>query len=367
MSTPVWMTIGGALALRWRRHAGPAAVTGVATCGIAAVVAAITFAAGLDRATSDASLFGQHYDVYAAVETGDDVAGIAAVVASESAAHLRNVIVDVDGHSVSTVSITPITGRSPLQARRGTLPRDDDDIALAPEELDALDVDVGDSVQLADGTELDVVGEVFTPVTAHTTYSSGAVVTPGLTDRLLAAGVPLKFEALGFQLAPGVDPAAAIAALDASMVHAEAVQPVERQDALRPTRQLPVLFGSFVAVLALAAAAHALASTERRRRHEVAVLQVLGLVRGQARLTVVWHVTLSLAIGLAVGIPIGFALGRTLWEAVAGSLPAVVPHAAPVAAGRRGGAGRPRRGRPRRGLADPPHRTARTGVVLRAE
>jgi ABC-type lipoprotein release transport system permease subunit len=330
VDAPVWMTIGSALALRWRRHAGPAAVTGIATCGIAAVVGAITFSAGLDRATTDSSLYGQYYDVYADVQAADDVADLAATVPSESAARLRNVIVGVDGHSVSTVSITPISGRSPLQPRRGTLPRDDDEIALAPEELDTLDVDLGDSVRLGDGTELTVVGEVFTPVTAHTTYSSGAVVTSGLTDRLLADGVPLKFDALGFELPPGADPAGALATLaESSPGYAEVVGPVERQDALRPTRQLPVLFGSFVAVLALAAAAHGLASTERRRRHEVAVLQVLGLVRVQARLTVVWHATLSVAVGLAVGIPIGFALGRTLWEAVAASLPAVyrTPHA----------------------------------------
>ena len=59
------------------------------------------------------------------------------------------------------------------------------------------------------------------------------------------------------------------------------------------------------------------------------MLQVLGLTRGQARLTVVWHATLAAVVGLAVGIPVGYALGRTLWEAVAGSLPAFyrTPHA----------------------------------------
>lgn len=96
-----------------------------------------------------------------------------------------------------------------------------------------------------------------------------------------------------------------------------------RQQALRSTGALPVVFASFAAVMAIGALVHALATTERRRRHEVAVMQVLGLTRTQARRTVTWHAIIGVLCGAGIGIPVGIALGRMTWEAVARSLPAL--------------------------------------------
>ena len=96
---------------------------------------------------------------------------------------------------------------------------------------------------------------------------------------------------------------------------------VEAQRNLSPTRLLPRLLAGFVVVLTIGATGYAIASTARRRRREVAVLQVLGLTRRQARATVGWHAAIATLVAVAIGVPLGFAIGRTLWQALAEDLP----------------------------------------------
>ena len=61
---------------------------------------------------------------------------------------------------------------------------------------------------------------------------------------------------------------------------------------------LPFALGIFFALLATATVAHALVTTVRRRRHELAVLRSLGFTRRQTRLAIAWQATL-----IAVGGP----------------------------------------------------------------
>jgi len=59
----------------------------------------------------------------------------------------------------------------------------------------------------------------------------------------------------------------------------------------------------------------------RRRRHELAVLRVLGFTRQQARLVVTTQASLLALIGLIFGVPLGIVLGRAIWRTVAGFTP----------------------------------------------
>ena len=118
----------------------------------------------------------------------------------------------IDGVPTSTVSVESLRGSSPLRALSGRLPRRDDEIALSPDAAELLDAGVGDTVPItgpaAPGRAVDegsrsvpqprlrVVGVMFVPHTSHTDYTSGAVVTPGLTRRLVEAGAPLKLDAV---------------------------------------------------------------------------------------------------------------------------------------------------------------------------
>jgi ABC-type antimicrobial peptide transport system permease subunit len=84
---------------------------------------------------------------------------------------------------------------------------------------------------------------------------------------------------------------------------------------------LPLALGGFLALLAIGAVGHALATAVRRRRHELAVLRALGITRLQSRLVVVTQASVLAAIGLVFGVPLGVALGRITWRLVAQNTP----------------------------------------------
>src|SRR6185436_6947665 len=97
-------------------------------------------------------------------------------------------------------------------------------------------------------------------------------------------------------------------------------------------RSLPLALGVFFALLASATVAHALVTTVRRRRHELAVMRSIGFTRGQSRVAIAWQATLIAAAGVVVGVPLGIVTGRLMWRWLAHNFPVVyVPPLAAVA------------------------------------
>jgi predicted lysophospholipase L1 biosynthesis ABC-type transport system permease subunit len=72
--------------------------------------------------------------------------------------------------------------------------------------------------------------------------------------------------------------------------------------------------------LATVALAHALVSSIRRRRHDLAILKTLGFTRPQLFMAVAWQATTLVLIALAVGLPIGAIGGRWVWNVFANQL-----------------------------------------------
>jgi ABC-type antimicrobial peptide transport system permease subunit len=96
---------------------------------------------------------------------------------------------------------------------------------------------------------------------------------------------------------------------------------------IRSVRTLPLVLGAFLALLAVGAVGHALATAVRRRSRDVAVLRALGMTQRQSRWVVVTQASVLALIGLGLGIPLGLAVGRTVWRTVSDALPVqyVVP------------------------------------------
>jgi ABC-type antimicrobial peptide transport system permease subunit len=92
---------------------------------------------------------------------------------------------------------------------------------------------------------------------------------------------------------------------------------------LSELRSLPLALGVFFALLAAATVAHALVTTVRRRRQELAVLRSIGFTRGQTRIAIAWQATLIAVAGVIVGVPIGIAAGRLMWRRLANDFPVV--------------------------------------------
>lgn len=77
------------------------------------------------------------------------------------------------------------------------------------------------------------------------------------------------------------------------------------------------LLAALVALIALGAVTHALASSVRRRRRDLAVLKTLGFVPGQVSATIAWQATTFAVVALALGLPLGVAAGRWAWQLTA--------------------------------------------------
>jgi ABC-type lipoprotein release transport system permease subunit len=97
--------------------------------------------------------------------------------------------------------------------------------------------------------------------------------------------------------------------------------PLSEVAALRQVRVIPVALAIFLALLAVGAVGHALATAVRRRSHDLAVLRALGMTQRQCRWVVVTQASILAVIGLLFGVPLGLALGRTVWRAVADYTP----------------------------------------------
>jgi ABC-type antimicrobial peptide transport system permease subunit len=83
------------------------------------------------------------------------------------------------------------------------------------------------------------------------------------------------------------------------------------------------LLAVFLALLGAATVAHALVTTVRRRRFDLAVLRSIGFTRRQSRLSIAWQATLLAAVGLLVGVPLGIVVGRVVRRWVADDFPLV--------------------------------------------
>jgi ABC-type lipoprotein release transport system permease subunit len=339
---PVSVTLGTRLALE--RGRGPAAVpvrpalVG-SIVGVLGLVGALTFRDGLAHAIDDPALFGQSFDAMLEVppvDPGIDVELYRPIVDDPDVAAVqdaRNVVLTIDGRNVSVFSVRDLRGTIPLRPVEGRLPAADDEISLAPVEMRALGVAVGDTVRVGpDATPLRIVGETFTPALSHTPYDQGARLTEAGLRRFAPLDGDLKFHDLLLRFRPGVDAAATTERLSGLVPGAVLTPgaPVEDQENLARVRNVPAYLGAFLAVLATGAVGHALASAVRRRRHEVAVLRVLGLTRLQARASVAWQATTLAVVGVVVGIPLGIVVGRTVWRQVADATPML--YSAPLAA-----------------------------------
>jgi ABC-type antimicrobial peptide transport system permease subunit len=223
--------------------------------------------------------------------------------------------------------------RVPVVLTDGRMPAAADEIVLAPTTADELHAVTGSVVHLAGASgplPLTVTGIGFVPSGPHNDYSDGAWLTPAGYDRLFkGAHFAFKFHAATVALRPGADVQAVAQRLDAKARKITGGQaftfttpdPLTMVQGVKDVAVLPLALSAFLAVLAIGAVGHALATAVRRRGHELAVLRALGLTRPQSRLIIVTQGTLLAVIGLAFGIPLGIALGRILWRAAADVTP----------------------------------------------
>jgi hypothetical protein len=306
-----------------------------AVTGVLGVLAALTFSAGVSEAARNPARFGQTHQLAAyfgffgqefggpagpaldAVAADPDVTGVLEV---------RDGVLDVRGDSGPARPVTVFTGPAPggepfpTVLSAGRMPQRPGEIVLGPGTAQVLAAGPGDTLDATGprgAATLTVTGIGFVPVGPHNFYDDGAWLSP---DGYAALTDTYRFHVGLVALRPGADPAAVAERL-AGAAFLEPVAPPYEAGLLRNVEVLPLVLGGFLALLAVGAVGHALATAVRRRRHDVAVLRALGMTRRQARGVVATQAGVLAAVGLLVGLPLGLALGRVLWRLVADLTP----------------------------------------------
>ena len=347
---PPSLVIGSRLAVepgRGRRAVPVRSALIGAVVGMLGVVACFTFRAGLGGAVDRPERSGVVWDFFAA--SGDGFISsrdLHTIVADRDVSAVMHGLWDravrINGVSTPTFGITALLGDMSPVVLHGRAPRTPDEMAIAPVTMRALKLRIGDhAVVGAHNRRVHVVGEALLPASSHTDYDQSAWMTgAGLRSALPPANQVSadEFEDYVFvRWAPGVKVAAAESRLrnlhrgsdawfTSGVVLPGAVIELGR------LRSLPLALAVFFALLGCATVAHALVTTVRRRRGDLAVLRSFGFTRRQSRIAIGFQATLLAVAGLIVGVPLGIATGRVIWRTLAHSFPVVyVPPIAIVA------------------------------------
>jgi hypothetical protein len=327
------------------RAASPVATAILGTVlAVAALCGTAVFAASLSRLGSDASLYGDDYQLIVyALNTSSSIAkvqrtpGIAAISLGTSSR--------IEINHVFTTSFVTASLRGPelLSVVEGSLPTKPNQIALGAATMHQSDVHVGSLAHV-------VVGQPNGGTRTETLHVTGVVAFPtGVADDQagLGDGADLSLSmfcpstgpaercplvarsqnsfALLVRVAPGRAGRAAVAKLEADFP-GQTATPVEPTGLVNfgEAVDFPLIFGVMLGVFGAATLAHLLVVSIGRRRVEMGLLKSLGFLRRQVAAAVYWQTATVTMLGLVIGTTVGIAAGREVWIGFARNI-GVVP------------------------------------------
>lgn len=320
-----------------------------AVVGVLGILGALTFSHGVSDAASDPGRFGQTFQLGAFVGiNGENFGKVDELVAAlrknpdvTGVDDARTAVATGPGGSGSVSLYAYDSGAKsiPVVLMSGRMPQAANEVVLGPTSMTALHAHVGEKVPLAGSSHtatFTITGAALVVAGPHNGYADGGWMTQAGYNTIFDKD--FKFRIVLVTLRPGArTPQAAttlhdqIAAAHPDLKDVEFAppDPLPEVGALQDVRVLPVVLGIFLALLAVGAVGHALATAVRRRSHDLAVLRALGMTQWQCRWVVVTQATVLAIVGLIFGVPLGLAVGRSVWRAVANYTP--LQYAPPVA------------------------------------
>ncbi|HXY95009.1 MAG TPA: FtsX-like permease family protein [Acidimicrobiia bacterium] len=294
---------------------------------VATIVVAATFTASTNHLLVTPRLYGWTDDaeirtltlpadqVVTGLEHNPAVAGVAAGTAVQ---------LDVDGKTLNAVALDDVYRSVRPDLLEGRALRHDDEIILGTQTLRDRAVGIGSQVVVRDGAEtarLRVVGRALFPQSgdAPGEVDQGAQITFSELRRF-APSTPRTL--VRFRLVPDANPASVNARIAAAVAPfpMSTPEPPTTITSFGRTNDLPTIVATIMALVAVAALAHTLVTSVRRRRRDFAVLETLGCVRHQLSTTVAATATTFAFLACLVGLPLGIVGGRWAWGAIAGEL-----------------------------------------------
>jgi ABC-type lipoprotein release transport system permease subunit len=300
----------------------PALVGAVA--GIAGVVAALTFGASLDRLVTTPSAYGWNWAISPDL-FGDDAETVAALPEVKDVGVLLFRQTSVDGEPVEGIAVHAVAGAPSLTVLDGRMPNSVGEVALGPKTAEELDKGIGDTMRVdtndGEAVEVTVVGEVLFPVFDENPFNEGLAFHPDLAVDVQQSD---GFGAAMVDFRPGVTDDEGTAAVrevlpESLTVYSFPSQPGDVAN-LEQVSAVPLALAAFLVVVALAAVAHALVTSVRRRRRDLGVVRSIGFRGRDVLMSVGIQASTIIVIGLLVGAPLGVAVGRSAWSLVADQL-----------------------------------------------
>lgn len=332
--TGVTMAFGNARSTR----STSAAATGGVTLGVLGVLAAVVFAASIDRLVHTPSLYGWGWD---ANLEGADLSQL-----DERGVDLPKILADpdlavvarytyqlqatLDGAPGFVSTTEDLKGQLQPVMVRGRAPTAADEIAVGRDTLVELGKAVGDDVQVDLGTgphKLRITGVVALPVTPDGGSSTAGAFLPAAGATALDVAPSCNVDSscvtnLALQLVPGVRLTDIVTryADPAAQVSVGVPTPPGEVERLTAVERLPWFLAGFLALLAGTSVINAAGTMVRRRRRDLALLRVIGMSAAQLRAVVAMQVLALTVAGAALGDLLGVILGRQVWRSVVDSV-----------------------------------------------
>jgi ABC-type antimicrobial peptide transport system permease subunit len=320
------------------------------TVAIASVLAAVVFGTSLISLVDTPHRYGQNWaqmlDLAFGGVTGPLAAKILATdpaVATYAAGNYGQLTVGTSRIPVPAIGIDPARGRDFLTLLAGRAPVTPGEIVLGAQTMRAVHARLGQTIRVTvDQVSsppsygrvtwmMRVVGEAVFPAFTRGSFTptdlgTGAAVPAAvLSERFPQTGCTGRVTCYSFLLLrypPGTDLGAAGARLTTTLIRLGCppgsclATTDQRPSDIRNyggVRDTPLLLAAVLGVLAMATMTHALLTSARRRRRDLAMLKVLGLVRRQVLGVVEWQAVTLAATALVFGVPLGIVAGRWAW------------------------------------------------------
>jgi hypothetical protein len=316
--------------------------------GTAAVLAAATFGASLDRTvdsperwgwTADAVIFDVKPEQLAALSADPRVADLdlvrnatveVAPAAPEQAAEPTAAMDQRSADSFTAYGLEHRSGALPWWLIEGTLPTSPDEVAVGTVLAEKYGLAVGSTWQLP------ATGAMGQPIGSQDDQGGGSVghyevvgIVSPLAQLRDALGDSAVFTLAGLAGVRGLSPSdsayvravpGAAEALVADLAaHAEILtpsRPAQIAD-LADIRALPAVLAVVLGILTALGVAVLVRGGSRRRVSDLATLTVLGLTSGGRQAVLLWSAGAITVPALLIGIPLGIGLGRLLWDGLA--------------------------------------------------
>jgi len=291
--------------------------------GVAVIVGVLGFSSSLARLLDDPHLYGWNWNI----QVGDQFAPNMRPEAERVAARPEAEGVAVGtiarlsrGHTFfDTLAIESLKGTVAPTLVEGRAPVRPNEIMLGTRTLEDLGLDVGDTMRASLGSrsaQLRIVGRGVLPEGAGATrLGDGATMTFEGARRLVPDTLR---DVMLVRVRPGRAGAALVTRLSRAHL-SNSYLPSKPSDLVDLGRVggLPSIIAALLGIMAVATLAHALFSSARRRRRDLAILKVLGFRRRQVSAAIAWQAAVTALIAVVIGVPLGILAGRWAWQAFA--------------------------------------------------